>query len=37
LLAVYQQAYKLTTHLGMTQDNPNRLKKTFQMARATSQ
>jgi hypothetical protein len=37
LLAVHQQAYKSTNRLGITQDNPNRLKKTFQLAQATSQ
>lgn len=29
LLVVHQQAYKLTTRLSMTQDNPNQPKKTI--------
>jgi hypothetical protein len=36
LLAVHQ-AYKSTTCLRITQGNPNRLKKTFQMVQATLQ
>jgi hypothetical protein len=35
LPTVHQQAYKSTTRLGIIQDNPNRLEKTFQMAQAT--
>jgi hypothetical protein len=34
LPVVYQQAYQSTNHLGMTYGNPNRLKKTFQMAKS---